>query len=127
MEYKRVALLLVILALLMAGVLATLGDKTILRAQYRHYSQLVRQADQLYKGKQYQQAATTYRQALIIDPRDQKIWAKYTASTRLMALQQAAGPRPSSPLSEASGSPTGATTPTIPVDGGMIIEEDEGC
>lgn len=126
MEYKRVALAMVIVALIMAGSLATLGDKKILSAQYQRYTTLVQQGDRQFSSRNYTEAATTYRQALTIIPGNAKLWAKFEQSEREKLMQQIpksipnAVPQNVTPQSE-------TVIPTSPQSGGMIIEEDEGC
>ncbi len=130
MEYKRVALAMVVVALIVAGSLATLDDKKILSAQYRRYTTLVQQGDRQFSSKNYTEAATTYRQALTINPRDAKLWVKFEQSEREKLMQQipktsAAAVQPTLPREIAPQSET--VMPTSPPAGGMIIEEDEGC
>ena len=126
MEYKRVALAMVVVALIVAGSLATLDNKKILSAQYRRYTTLVQQGDRQFSSQNYTEAATTYRQALTINPRDMKLWAKFEQSEREKFMQQIpksipnAVPQNMTPQSE-------TVMPTSPPAGGMIIEEDEGC
>ena len=126
MEVKNVTIAIVVVAVTIAASLAFLGDKKILGAQYRRYTSLVEQADQLFSGKNYSEASKNYKQALIIDPRDAKVWARYEQSEKKAILGQvgatlpAAAPRAAAPHNE-------TITPQVPVGGGMIIEEDEGC
>lgn len=122
MESKRVAIALVIVALLLAGSLATLQDKKILSAQYQRYSSLVQQADQLFLGRNYGAAATNYREALKIDPGDAKIWAKFQESEKATILSQAQSGMPGTGPQQLSP----AYRP-LPQGEGMIIEQDEGC
>ncbi len=121
MESKRVAIVLAIVALILAGSLATLKDKKILSAQYQRYATLVQQADQLFAGKNYSAAAENYREALKINPADAKIWAKFQESERATVLSQA---QPGIP--GAGGQQFSPAYRPVP-EGGMIIEEDEGC
>ncbi len=123
MEVKNVTIAIVVVAVMIAASLATLGDKKILAAQYQRYTSLVEQADRLFSGKNYGEASKNYKQALIIDPRDLKIWAKFEQSEKKAILSQigaAAAPQATAPHSQ-------TITPQVPVGGGMIIEEDEGC
>ncbi len=122
MEVKNVTIAIVVVAVMIAASLAFLGDKKILAAQYRRYTSLVEQADRLFAGKNYGEASTNYKQALIIDPRDAKVWARYEQSQKKAILGQigAAASQATAPHSE-------TITPHVPVGGGMIIEEDEGC
>jgi delta 1-pyrroline-5-carboxylate dehydrogenase len=121
MEYKRVTLAIVAVALMMAGGLATLKDKKILGAQYQRYAFLVQQADRLFLGKNYDAAAANYRDALKIDPGDAGIWAKFQKSERAAILSQVQTGLPD--IAPQKLSPVPRPQP----QGGMIIEEDEGC
>ncbi len=120
MEYKQVTLALVVVAVMIAASLATLGDKKILSGQYQRYTSLVEQADQLFAGKNYTEASKNYKQALIIDSRDAKIWARYEQSEKNACQPEVGSTMPAAPQNNAA-------LPMVPVQEGMIIEEDEGC
>ncbi len=126
MEYKRVTFAVIIVALILAGSLATLDNKKILSGQYQRYTNLVQQADRFFSNRNYAEASNTYRQALTIDPRDARLWAKFEKSQRKTFARQVQNNVPESvpqnitPQSEPA-------MPTSPSAGGMIIEEDEGC
>ncbi len=128
MEYKRVTLAFVVVAVMIAGSLATLGNKKILGAQHQRYTSLVQQADRLFSGKNYLDASKSYKQALIINPRDAKTWAKFEQSEK-MVFQRAAGTStvPATIVPQATAPQNETVMPRIAPQEGMIIEEDEGC
>ncbi len=126
MEYKRVTIAMVVVAVMIAASLAFLGDKKILGAQYRRYASLVEQADRLFSGKNYSEASKHYKQALIIDPRDAKIWARYEQSEKKAILEQVGASVPTA-VPQATAHQNETIMPHVPVQEGMIIEEDEGC
>jgi len=121
MEYKRVTIALVVVALILAGSLAFLKDKKILSAQYQRYGFLIQQADRLFTGKNYDAAARNYREALKIDPGDARIWAKFQESEKETILSQVQTALPGTAPQKLS------PVPRPQPQGGMIIEEDEGC
>ncbi|HHL33070.1 MAG TPA: hypothetical protein ENJ30_01750 [Desulfobulbaceae bacterium] len=126
MEVKKVTLAIVVVAVIIAGSLATLGNKKILSAQYRRYTSLIRQADQFLAGKKFPAAAQAYKQALIIDARDKKIWAKFEQSEKQAFLREAGASIPTA-VPQATAPHNETITPQVQPQGGMIIEEDEGC
>ena len=121
MEYKQVTLAIVVVAVMIAASLATLGDKKILSGQYQRYTSLVEQADRFFSGKNYTEASKNYKQALIIDSRDAKIWARYEQSEKKVCQPEVGSTMP------ATAPQNDAVMPQVPVQEGMIIEEDEGC
>lgn len=126
MEVKKVTIAIVVVAVIIAGSLATLGNKKILSAQYKRYTSLIQQADRFLSGKDYPAAAQAYKQALIIDARDKKIWAKFEQSEKQAFLQEA-GPTIPTTVPRSTAPHNETITPQVQPEGGMIIEEDEGC
>jgi len=126
MEVKKVTLAIVVVAVIIAGSLATLGDKKILSAQYRRYTSLIQQADRFLSEKNFPAAAQAYKRALIIDARDKKIWAKFEQSEKQAFLQEAGASIPTA-VPQATAPRNETITPQVQPEGGMIIEEDEGC
>lgn len=131
MEYKRVIIAIVVVALIIAGSLATLKNKEILGAQYKRCAVLSRQGDQLFLDKNYQEASKKYREALKIDPRNSKIWTKFVESERKVTLMavQATLPKTAPQTPVAPQTPIPQVTSPVPQHQpqGAIIEEDEGC
>ncbi len=131
MIYKRIAIVLVLLALIFAASLALLKNKEVLSAQYKRCMQLVSQGDQLFLSKKYNDAVIKYRQALMIDPKNQKLWDKLIESVRkaayaqFSATQQVVTPKPEKVVPEIVQPQT--SQPQTPEQPSFVIEEDEGC
>ena len=131
MEYKRVIIAMVAVALIIAGSLATLNNREILGAQYKRCAVLLKQGDQLFLDKNYQEASRKYREALKIDPRNSKIWTKFVESEKKATLLavQATLPKTAPQTSVPPQTPPvpQITSPAPAQPQGAIIEEDEGC
>ena len=88
MTYKKLVIVFIAFFLIIAGILALLNDKKILKGQYARSNQLILQGDQLVLNKNYTKASKKYRLALTIDPKNSKLWSKFIASEReLITLQ----------------------------------------
>ena len=125
MEYKRVTIAIVVVALIVAASLATLKNKEILGAQYQRYAALLRQADQLFIDKNYNVASKIYREALKIDPGDSKIWAKFKESEKKAILLEVQTTPPNTVPQTSVPQITSPVPRSQPQ--GAIILEDEGC
>jgi len=126
MESVKVTLIAIILALVVAGSLATMSDKKILGAQYKRYTSLVDRAEQLFAAHQYGEAARLYREALTIDAKNTAVWNKYEQSQQALITSRLEQKRPR-PAAGMMQSRPAVTMPSMGLEGGMIIEEDEGC
>ena len=131
MIYKRILIVLILIALIVAGSLALLKNKTVLSAQYKRCMQLTSEADQLFLNKKYKDAIEKYRQALMIDPKNQKLWQKLIESIRKEAYLQVSAAKPAMipQVTKPETKPVQpqVVTPPAPSEPSFVIEEDEGC
>jgi len=129
--YKKIAIVLILVAVILAASLAFLKDKTIFSAQYKRCAQLVAQADQLFLNKKYSEAANKYRQALMIDPKNQKLWQKLfqTIEKETYAKVSTKIQPTEAPKAETQKLMPQEQKPQIPAkeEPSFVIEEDEGC
>ncbi len=91
MTYKKLVIVFIAFFLIIAGILALLNDKKILKGQYARSNQLTLQGDQLVLNKNYTKASEKYRLALTIDPKNSKLWSKFIASERKLIVLQLKG------------------------------------
>lgn len=88
MTYKKLVIVFIAFFVIIAGILALLNDKKILKSQYARCNQLILQGDQFALNKNYKKASEKYRLALTIDPKNSGLWSKFIASERkLIKLQ----------------------------------------
>ncbi len=131
MIYKRITIILILLALVLAGSLALLKNKTILSAQYKRCAKLGAEADKLLSTGHYALATQKYRQALMIDPRNQKLWHKLAEALKKQGFEECVAQSPKEMPKTQKEAPS-STTPKVeipqqPSQPSFVIEEDEGC
>ena len=131
MIYKRITIILILLALALAGSLALLKNREILSAQYKRCSKLTAEADKLFSTGRYALATQKYRKALMIDSKNQKLWQKLADALKKQGFEECVAQRPKEVPQQQKQAPSQATPqveiPQQPSQPSFVIEEDEGC